>query len=614
LFLPLTLTSPARFLRSARARRWLARVERARTSRAVTNSAAAARWLRAESVSHSQPIRSRYERTFSRSETVGELDRLLEPLAKRLVWQRLMRHGPRALLVGALIALLLTLLARLVNLPGLAYVALPFAMLVSLGTVLVVARRGTGPFEVARRTDAALGLHERLATALELSDTKVQGKLVQRQIADALAAVSNIDPREAFPAFAPGSAARLRAQRSAGFGALALAATLVLILWPSAASSLLVDREGALALADGMQSGEEAIPRFQPGELENEARPGEGINALTDRPDEFGDIQGLLGQQPSPNQGLAPGEAARDARRDAADQQSGDMAQRQQALDALGEALRQSQTARQAGEALRSGDTNRASQQMSQVADQVRDLSPGERQSLAQAFQQAAQNIGNRDQQLASAAQRAAEALRDFRNQDAQRAINDAAQQVRESGQQIQEQRELDQRQEQMQSGGQPSLPSLQQQAGQNGTGQPENGQRAPQAPSRTEAGGAGANGIDLSALEAEMRDGALQSGAGGRGAGGGTSSGSEAPGAPTRLSVTGRTLTVDAEVRDGPSQWRPPNPNAPPAVIQPPTAPVPGAPASSVQVASGLDLNSVPADLADPVRAYFSPEQAPRP
>jgi hypothetical protein len=444
-------------------------------------------------------------------------------------------------------------------------------------------------------------------------ETGVQGPIAQRQIDDALAVLSNLDPREAFPAFAPGSRARSRAQQSAIWGALALGLTLLLVFWPSAAQQMLVDREGALALADPTMMGEEPLPRFLPDEMSGEAEPGEGISGLTRPPDELDGVEGLLGQPPS-LQSSPAGDAARDARRDAADQASSDMAQRQQALDALGEALRQSQVARQAGEALRSGDTARAAQQLNQVADQLRDLSPGERQALSQAFQQAAQNIGDRDRQLASAAQRAAEALREFRNQDAQRAINEAARQVQEAGRQLQEQQALADRQEQMQSGGQPNLPTLGQQPGQNGAAQPEAGQRGPQAPSRTEAGGAGANMTDLAALEAELRDGDLSSGGGGRGAGGGTSAGSETPGAPTRLNVAGRTVMVDAEVREGPSQWRPANPNAPPAVIQPPTAPVPGAPASSAQVASGLDLNAVPQDLADPVRAYFTPEQNPRP
>ncbi|HET7771447.1 MAG TPA: hypothetical protein VFN74_21935 [Chloroflexota bacterium] len=600
-------------MRSARARAWLRRAEQLRHSRFVIGAGAAARWAHAEAVSHSSPISSRFERSFRRDAAAGDFEKLLEPLARRLVWQRLMQHGPRALLVGAIVAFSLTLFARLFGLPGLAYLALPFALLVSLGTVLVVAKRGAGPFEVARRTDASLGLHERIATALELTETGVQGPIAERQVAEALTMLRQLDPRDAFPAFAPGSRARVRAQRSALWGGLALALALLLVFWPSAARSLLVDREGALALADPSEMGEEIAPRFLPDTMDGEARPGEGVSGLTNRPDEFGDLQGLLGQQPPAAQGSPAGEAAREARRDAADQASSDMAQRQQALDALGDALRQSQVARQAGEALRSGDTNRAAQQLNQVAEQLRDLSPGERQALAQAFQQAAQNIGSRDPQLSAAAQRAAQALQDFRNQDAQRAINDAAQQVQEAGRQIQEQQALADRQEQMQSGGQPNLPTLGQQQGQ-GSGQPEAGQRGPQAPSRTEAGGAGNNMADLASLEAEMRNGDISMGGGGRGSGGGTSSGSETPGAPTRLSVAGRTVMVDAEVGQGPSTWRPPNPNAPPAVIQPPNAPVAGAPASSVQVASGLDVNAVPQDLADPVRAYFTPEQAPRP
>ena len=613
MFLPLARTTTPRFLRSARARRLRDSAERLAHSRYVTGIGDAARWARAEAVSHANPISSRYERSFRRGQFADDFERLLQPLARRLATQRIFRHGPRALLVGALVALTLTLIARLFGLPGLAYLALPFAMIVAGVTVAIVARRSAGPFEVARRADAALGLNERIATALELRDTKVEGPLVQRQIADALASLAHVDPREAFPAFAGGSPARTRAQRNVAWGGLALALTLLLVLWPSAAQRMLVDREGALALADPNQTGEDAIPRFLPEEMSGDVRPGDAISGLTDRPDDLGALPGLLNAQPSASQGLAPGEAARDARREAADQQSGDMAARQASLNSLGDALRQSQMARQAGEALRAGDTQRASQQLSQLADQIRDLSPGERQSLAQAFQQAASNIGDRDRQLANAAQRASEALQQFRNQEAQRAINDAAQQVRESGQQIQEQRALEARQEQLQSGGQPNLPSLQQQNGQNGGGQPEAGARAPQAASRSEAGAAGAN-MDLSALEAEMQNGSLVSGTGGSGAGGGTSAGSETPGAPTRLNVAGRTVMVEAEVRDGPSQWRPPNPNAPPAVVQPPTAAVPGAPASSVQVASGLDANAVPQGLEGSVRAYFTPEQAPRP
>ncbi|MGI8424732.1 MAG: hypothetical protein ACR2NO_11600 [Chloroflexota bacterium] len=585
-----------------------------RSSPALTAASAVARWARAEAVSHSTPIRSRYERAFHRPDTAGEFERLLRPLARRLIWQRTVHHAPRAALVGALFALALTLVTRGLGLPGLPYLTLPFALLIALATVFVVARRDARPFEVARRTDAALGLRERIATALELSDTAAEGPLVQRQVADAQAVLSHVDPRGAFPTFAPGSAARARATRSAGWGALALTASLVLLLWPTVGSSLLVDREGALALADSGRREDDAIPRFRPEDMAGAAQPGDGLRGLTDRPEALGDLQGLLGQQPSQNQGQALGETARDARREAADQQSGDVAQREQALAALGEALRQSQTAKQAGESLRSGDTARASQQLAQVAEQVRDLSPGERQALAQAFQQAASNIGDRDRQLARAAQRAADALRDFRNQDAQRAIGDASAQVRESGQQLRQQRELESRQEQLQTGRQPNLPSLQPSQPQAGAGQSDPGQRTQQAPSRTEAGGAGAGAFDLSALEAELRDGSLQTGAGGSGAGGGTSAGSEKPGAPTRLSVDGRTLTVDAEVRDGPSQWRPLNPSAPPAVMPPPAVHVPGAPASASQVASGLDVNAVPIDLAGSVKQYFTPAQPSRP
>ncbi|HEU5316372.1 MAG TPA: hypothetical protein VFX49_09700 [Chloroflexota bacterium] len=566
-----------------------------------------------EAVSSSRPLRSRYERRFQAESAEAELDRLLAPLAQRLRWQRTIQHAPRGLLVGALVALAFTVFARLGGLPGLAYVALPFALIVSMATVAVVANRAAGPFEVARRVDASLGLGERIATALELRERGDDGPLVERQYRDAREQLLRVDAAAAFPLFARGSLARHTALRSASWGGLTLALTLGLLIWPQAASRLLTGREGALALADPGRREEDALPRFRPDGTEAGSELGDAMRGQTQNPEDIGEGIGLLGPPQTPQQAQQGAGGLQDARREAADQQNPNVAERRQALDDLGNALRQSQTGRQAGEALRTGDTERAAQQLQQLADQARNLSPGERQSLAQAFSQASQQIGDKDRQLADAARRAAEALQQFRNQEAQQAIRDAAAQVRDTGQQLEAQRQLESRQEQLQSGGQPSLPQLGQQAGQGSDGQGE-GQRGQQSPTRSEAGSPGSGAFDLSQMEQELQNGGLQAGTGGSGAGGGNGAGSEKAGAPTRLNVTPRLVTVEAEVREGPSNWRPPNPNAAPAVAPPPAAPLPGAAPSSLQVASGLDMNAVPSDMTDSVRQYFSQDQPSRP
>jgi len=569
-------------------------------------------WAHAEATGSVQPLFSRFERGFRLGSDASDFERVLGTLARRLRWQRTVQHVPRALLVGAIAALVVSLVARLLGLAGLAYLALPFALIVAGLTAVVVARRSVGPFEVARRTDAALGLQERLATALELAETGAQGVLVARQLDDARAALGSVDAGEAFPVFAPGRRARQNAIRSGAWGAVALVAAFLVVLWPSTSSQLLTARQNALALADPRNRDEDLLPRFSPNAGDMTSDAVDGVRGLTQQPDEFGDLQGLLGPQPNSQTNLSGASAVQDARREAADQQNPNVAERQQALQDLGNALRQSQTGRQAGDALRSGDTERASQQLRQLADQLNSLSPGERQSLASAFNQAAQQIGDKDRPLADAARKAADALSQFRNQEAQQAIREAASQVRDTGQQLQAQRELDDRQAQLNAGGQPNLPSLSQQAqsGGNQTGD----QRSQQSATRSDGAPSGAGGFDISQMEAELQSGGLQAGTGGGGAGGGSGAGSQKDGAPTRLNVQGRTVSVDAEVRDGPSLFRPSSPNAPPIVMPPAAPPLPGAAPSASQVSSGLDLNAVPLDLADPVRQYFTPDQSTRP
>jgi len=523
---------------------------------------------------------------------------------------------PRALLVCSAVAGAVSLIARLLSLPGVAYLAFPLALLIGGMTVYVVARRQVGPFEVARRVDASLGLEERLATALELSETGRDGPFVRRQLQDAMATIASVDASRAFPLFAEGTHSRRLAVRNCGYGAGALLAALLLALWPAAIGVLPGRDRELLALADPNRREDQATPRFQP---DLDAEITKGIRALDQKPSELGEAPGLVGAPQSPpeptgQQGQAGASPSNDARREAAEQQNPNAAKREQALQELGNALRQSQTGRQAGEALRSGDTERASQQLSQLAEQARNLSPGERQSLSQAFQQAAQQIGEKDRALADAARRAGESLSQFRNQEAQQAIRDAAAQVQQSGRQAQAQRDLEARQQQMQSGQQPNLPSL----GQQGQSQSQSGRQdanqqgrtgASQAPGRPDGGQTG-SGAELSQLEAELRGSGLQSGNGGAGEGGGTGAGAERQGAPSRLNLQSQTMTVEAEVRDGPSNFRPPNPNAAPAMPPPPLASSPGAPASANPVGAALDTNTVPLDLAGPVRNYFTPEQ----
>ncbi len=519
-------------------------------------------------------------------------------------------------------------LARLTGAGALAWLGAIVAAVVAGAGIVRAVRRPIGPYETARRTDAALGLRERLATALELLDEGADGPVPRAQVQDAVTLAGRLRPRQAFPFFPRGSAARRLAVRDTGLAVLALAMTLLFALWPWGAQGPLqgVD-DRRLVVADPARREEQQVApeRLLPGQRVDEQQP---VEALSSRPDQVGDPPpGLVGsnpQQAAPqNPQGDPGSQSQRGQQDAASQSNPNVAARQEALQDLANALRQSQTARQAADSLRRGDTQRASEQLNQVADQVNRLSPGERQSLAQAFQQASQQIGSKDRALSDAARRAGEALEQFRNRDAQQAIRDTANQVRDIGQQAAAQREAEARRRELERGGQPQLAQGQQsqsgqqgQQGQQGSSAQQAGAQTPgqQGANQPRQGGDAAGSGALSELEAALRGGLdAASSAPGAGSGAGTGEGGSVQGAPSRLDVQARLVQVEAELREGPTVWRPPSPNSPPAVVPPPAAPLPGAPASAQPVGTGLDLNNVPWDMAGPVRQYFTPDQ-PRP
>lgn len=562
----------------------------------------------------------RGRRAFLPVAAASPLEQHIRPLSSRLHWQRVFVVLPRATLLGALTLLAFAVLARGFAAPGLIFVGLLLSWIAWCAAVWMVARQRIGPFEVARGVDATLRLRERLATALELLDAGSGGPLAELQIDDATRAAERITPSEAIQFFPAGSKSRRSALQTSGYAAITLLAALVLAFWPGRGSAFSPDDEaGKLAMADPAESDE----LLTPGQLRAEQElSGNAIVAQTDRPGELGAATegGRLGSMPElqGQQGQSP-EAGQQAQQDAQSQQNPNVAERQQALQDLGNALRQSQTGRQAGESLRRGDADRASQQLSQLADQVSRLSPGERQSLADAFRQAAEQIASKDRALANAAQRAADALRDFRNQDAQQAIRDAANQVSDSGQAAQAQRDLQERANALERGAQPQLPESQRtQGGPQGLQVPQRGQPAAgqgsqpgsqsnQPPRQGGNGGDGSNG--LSDMESALRGGGLDGSSGGQqGVGSGAGSAQEGP--KSRLGVDARLVQVDAEVREGPSQWRPPSASGGPSGAAAAASAVQAPPASGAPVGAGLDVNTVPFELADPVRQYFTPEQ----
>lgn len=488
--------------------------------------------------------------------------------------------------------------------------------------------RRVGPYEIARRTDASLGLHAQLATALELTDAGTLGELAERQVERASRTVFAIIPSSSIPLIPHDPVWRRTTRANLTATTVSLFAAVVVGVWPSAATNPLEETEPTLVLADARTPSESPAGEPTPvGQAQATSPGGDAVEARSNRPSDSGtSSSGLLGQredQAQPRGREQQGDATRGAP-DAASQAT-TAAQRGEALQKLGDALRQAQASRAAGESLRRGDTERAADQLNQLADQITRLPPSERETLAEAFNQAGAQTSSGDRQVSEAAKQAAQALSQYKTSDARDAIRREASAVRQAGDANAAERDRDSRAQDLARSGQTSLPERS-----DSSGEPTRGEQGPASgdqprdatgrPGQNGQPGQGAQGRDgsvsegsLGNLEQQLRSGGLDGdGTGsGQGSGAGRGIGSTALGPATRLDAQSVPVTVQAQEGDGPSTWRPPRPDTP--LVAPPPAPaVAAGPASNSPVGAGPDINAVPREYTEAVRQYFLPESAP--
>ena len=561
-----------------------------------------------------------HRRTFSAAAGRPPIEDDLHRLVGRLRLQDAVVATPGTAVRAATVALVAIGVGRAV---GLDAVGIGVAVVAGAWAATVIARlalRRIGPFEAARRADNQLGLRAQLATALELLDSGAQSDLVALQISAASGAARAIVPAASLPALPVDPRWRRDASVRLGTAIAALAATAVILAWPDPPVDARIVEEPTLVLADARAPGEPPPPVMP----DASDRPGTGdaIEARGARPGEAGaQTSGLLGDRKDGDTPGAPqgGQAPSDSSRGAQGQdglQPPSAAARAEALQKLGDALRQAQASRAAGESLRRGDASRASDQLNQLADQLPKLGPSERETLANAFDQASKDTQATDRQVSDAARQASQALSQFRENDARDAVRREANAVRQAGEASTAQRDRDARASDLARGSQPSLP----QGDQAGMAQPKDGAKTPpQAGSgdrtgESQAGGPARQGDDaeggLGTLDQQLRAGSADANgnATGPGSGVGSGAGSAAPGRATRLEAQAVPISVEAQQGEGPSTWRPPRSDTPAA---PPPAPaaLPGGPASSAPIGSASDVNAIPREHAGAVRRYFTPD-----
>ncbi|NJN17876.1 MAG: DUF4175 domain-containing protein [Oscillochloris sp.] len=310
--------------------------------------------------------------------------RSLQTQLDRLASDRWARRGVRILVRAAVLGIALVCVGVGLNL--LLGWSLPWQWLaatalicIAAGAVLLLRPRLSAD-QVARRLDRRFQLHQQIATALEL-DAQPEG----------IAAHLDAQARQSLGQIRHYIAARQR------FPWVELALVL----------ALCVALIGLLILAGIVPP----APNTQVEPLPALVAPPDPDEAMPEEP-----FQPPPGSQPAP--GLGSGESSLPAPADPA------------AAAALADALRDQSITRPAAESLDQGDVASAAQQLRELADQADGISQEARDDLAAALNDAAQELGGTNPDLAEQLAASAEALRSGNDAAAAEAFEDLAEAV----------------------------------------------------------------------------------------------------------------------------------------------------------------------------------------
>lgn len=297
---------------------------------------------------------------------------------------------------------------------------------VLVGFGVYLARLGWRDLRIARRVDLSAGLKDRLTTAVELLEGRIQSAFSDRQVADALARGSDIPPARVFPW-------RWHPLRWA-----AAAVLLALFFWltsqPNPRDRLLAREAEARQAIAAVQANVD--------QLKNElGNTGNLSPELQQAREELERLSRELAEAgPNREQALARlGEAEQNL--------AGRLNPRAQAerfgLDRLARELDRSGQAPGTAGQFQQGDRQAPAQALENIAGRLGDLSAENREALAQALERAAQTMRGINPTLADRLQQAADALRRGDLEAARQALGEAGRLAGEMGQRVGDQERL---------------------------------------------------------------------------------------------------------------------------------------------------------------------------
>lgn len=373
--------------------------------------------------------------------TISELNQPLHTWIRRLRMQRALAWSLRGFIVGMLASLavgsFMLYQAKILRSEFLALV-LSASLLAAILFGLTAALWRIRPLDAARRFDLLFHLEERVSTAVELTrlPSRIPPEILHRQLADAVTAARNVNPRRDLP---------LRAQPREGLIAL-LCIALIALVW-FRGEALFQAAQQARAVEQAVQEQvtqiEEIIQQIEA----NEALTDEQKQALTDP---LKEAQQALQDNPSLENSVSTLTNTGEQLQALSDPQAQQMGE---ALKEAGNQLanQNGSPLESVGEQLAQGNTVNAATELANM--DVSQLSAEEQAQLAEQLSAMAESLQSTNPELASQLNQAAEALQNGDTASAQQALNQAAQSLAQAGQQVASSQAASQAASQLQQG-----------------------------------------------------------------------------------------------------------------------------------------------------------------
>src|SRR5690606_6933308 len=382
------------------------------------------------------------------------LNSLVQSWERRYRWQQTALWLPRSLLPGLFAGVVLFVAARFVPLLAPRELVTITAALVLAGLLVMLALiwlRSRPAIQSARQFDQQFRLGERVSTALELIDGRIQStaELTGFQIEDAWQRGQGVDPGQEMPLATD--------KRAWAAAVVALIAIIILFLLPNPQTP--VDAQMAArqaAIDDASDQVERIMQEIAADTTLNDAERQQLLEQL----EKTNTI--LEQEQVTPEEAFA-----------ALSEVEAELRQRADGLNR--QAQQQGAAIQQVAQTLQDAMAGTGEQQETQDAiptlEELGQMAPGmteeQRQQMADALEQAAQQLEQTNPEAAQALRDAAEALRNGDMEAAQQALQDAAEALRQQQEEMQRQQQAGQQMQQSAQQMQQSASQVAQQQGQ---------------------------------------------------------------------------------------------------------------------------------------------------